>query len=93
MYSYFNYIFALVPYGNQEMNEFVDKFNRIKTEHPFYISYFGMAPSVLNYGPTHRVIFIKHKEDLLNTTAGLKESLHQLIHECGIEHKVRLLNS
>lgn len=93
MYSHFNYIFALVPYGQKEMYEFVDKFNGIKTPHPFHISHSGMAPSVLNYGPTHRVIFIKHKDGLLNTTDGLREKLQQLISECGIDHKVRALNS
>lgn len=91
--SEFDYIFNISVYGEDEMREVINKFNAIKDKHPFYISYSGISPRVLNTNPSSRIIFIKHEDGLRNTSAGLFDYLKAIIEDAGIEHKVGYLNS
>ncbi|PDY14151.1 hypothetical protein COO16_04100 [Bacillus pseudomycoides] len=93
MYKEFDYIFDISVYGEDEMNKVVNQFKNYKERHPFYISYTGIAPSVLHMNPSARIIFIKHKEGLRNTSVGLLDYLKAIVKDAGIEHRVGYLNS
>jgi len=93
LYEDYDYTFEITAYGDTEMKEFIDKFKNFNERHPFYISYSGFAPSHFYMDPTCRVIFLKHRDNLKNTTAGLKAYLQEIITSCGIDKSVHLLNS
>jgi hypothetical protein len=91
-YEEFDYIFDIVVYGDEELDSVVRKFNSRKDQ-SFYISYTGIAPRVLNLNPSYRVIFIKHRDKLRNTSPGLYQYLQAIVKDCGIDKRVGLLNS
>lgn len=93
MYSDFNSTFYMSVSGEKELTKTIANFKSIKDKHPFYISYSGIAPSVLHMNPSSRVIFVKHQDGLSNASAGLADYLRALVKSVGIESRVGLLNS
>ena len=89
----YDFIFYTTAWGKDELEEIKTKIDSTRNEHPFYVSYSGIAPSNLHMNPSYKVIFIKHKDGLRNNTAGLHEYLKALFKEWGFENRVGILNS